>query len=242
MDWGKAKTILIVSLIITNLVLLAALYLSNMKIAIEDEDMLLEILAAGNIVIDSKIPDKPEKMAALYVKSEVVQPLDLKRMVNGLLVYENLGTDKDDEEAMVIFADELLARAGYKDEYTFFSHIEKKESGWIVIYRDIFHGTPIEESYVRLHISNGGCDSIERKWYKPISLHINKKEIKSPLKAMIQLLAEKDEEEILIITDIELVYWANTHAISSLPTQNEMAIPAWRITDNTGNTRYIEGY
>ena len=242
MDWSKAKTILIISLLVTNLILLATLYFKNMKSNAEDNDLLLEILAASNIQVDSGIPKKPGNMAALYVKAEILSPSESGQDLSEILFHEGRADDPEDAESVKLFADELLEKNELKDKNTYFSSIEKHELSWIVNYTDIYNGIPIEESYIKLHINNGEYSGIERKWYRPISLHNQKGEVISPVKALMQLLPEKKEDEVLIITDIELVYWVDVNNTYILSPINDTAIPAWKITDSTGHIRYTGGY
>ena len=242
MDWSKAKTILIISLLVTNLILLATLYFKNMKTTADDNDLLLEILAASNIQVDSEMPKKPANMAALYVKPEILSPSELEQSMNISLPYEYRASDPEDVESVKIFADELIEKSGLKDQNTYFAGIEKHGSSWVVNYIDVYNGIPIEESYIRLQINDGECSGIERKWYTPVSLHDRKGEIISPVKALMQLLSEKREDEILVITDIELVYWVDASNTDSLSLINDIAVPAWKIIDSTGRIRYIVGY
>ena len=242
MDWSKAKTILIIALMITDLILLMEFYTGRAKSTTEDNDLLLEILGAGNIQIISEIPKKPGKMAVLYVKPEIISAPDLEEKVKETLNLVNQECDSENLESMKLFSDELLEKASLMDEYTVFDNIKEQDSGFILTYRDVYKGIPVEESSIKLYISDNKLTKIERQWYKPVALHDKKGEIISPIKAVMQLLAGKKEEKELRIANIELVYWVNAIDIDALSPINDTALPAWKITDSAGNITYIEGY
>jgi hypothetical protein len=169
-----------------------------------------------------------------------------------------LSTDNEIYGSVTAFED--IPAAGYSSDNSGLDHrsdevskqLENKTSGssiqtgtdsdWVATYRDIFNGIPIEESYIKIFFTEGKYNKIERKWYSPISLHSRKGEIISPIKAVMQLLGDKKEDELVIIKDIELVYWVNASLINTVSPVDDTAIPAWKLTDNKGDIRYISGY
>jgi hypothetical protein len=111
-----------------------------------------------------------------------------------------------------------------------------------VFYRDVFQGIPIEESYVRCSFRDGRFDQISRKWYTPIELHNKKGELISPVKALMQLLPDKAEDDVLVVRKVELVYWVNPSDVNMVSLVNDTALPTWKITDSTGRIRYVAGF
>jgi hypothetical protein len=112
----------------------------------------------------------------------------------------------------------------------------------ILRYRDVFEGIPIEESYILCTIEDGRIAEISRKWYTPLALHDAKGEILGPREALMQLLPEKNEEEIVIVRSMELVYHVNPDRPGEESLVGDTALPAWKITDDKGVVTYIAAY
>ena len=68
MDWTKAKTILIVALLATNLFLILTYGLDRLEPEREKRDALLTILENNQIALEGEIPGTPGKIPLLYVE------------------------------------------------------------------------------------------------------------------------------------------------------------------------------
>ena len=71
MDWTKAKSILIVALLVTNLVLIATYFLQNNSQKNDDKEMqnaTVKLLEQKNIFVNTDIPQEHPRMAKLTVR------------------------------------------------------------------------------------------------------------------------------------------------------------------------------
>lgn len=99
MNWSKAKTILIIAFLVTNLVLATVLYSErNQEVTtIKDgfiEDV-IDLLEKKNISIDTEIPDEIPSLNTLTVKYEILDRIDVnKRFFNGEGEVEKIDDDK----------------------------------------------------------------------------------------------------------------------------------------------------
>ena len=241
MDWTKAKTIIIVALILTNLLLFGAWMLKAADRAGRDEEETLRaILASGNIFFETDLPRKPGKMAVLYVQPEINDRLAVER---ALAEHRKAPAANASDAAFVEAADAIIESCGYMNKNVEVSMPPERNNGRVsVSYRDVFDGIPIEEGYIVCTFEDGRVTGLDRKWYTPLELRDRKGDIVTPLRALVQLIGEKDENSDVIIRDMELVYWVNPQGLSEESPVGDTALPAWKITDSLGQTSYISAY
>ncbi|MDR2356027.1 MAG: hypothetical protein LBE16_07505 [Clostridiales Family XIII bacterium] len=239
MDWGKAKNILIVALLVTNLVLLGTYVLrETQRFGADDDDTLRRILTEYKVFIETELPKQPGPMAVLYVRPETE---------DGALIEEALAEQapipNEDREAMLRAANAVLERCGFMTENTKPLTPPETEGGETILrYRNMFGDIPIEESYILCTIRDGRVAKLSRKWYTPLELHDTRGKIIKPIEALMQLLPEKDKEEALIVRDVELVYRVNPDRPGVESFVGDTALPAWKITDSNGSVSYVDAY
>jgi hypothetical protein len=240
MDWSKAKNILIIALLITNLVLLGTyVWRETQRSGADDEDTLRRILTEYKVFLETEIPKQPAPMAVLFVRPEP----DDRALIEKALEEQTPRPDAD-RESPADAANDFLKRCGFMTENTKLSMpIETKGESALLRYRDVFDGIPIEESYILCTTENGRVTGLRRKWYTPLELHDTKGEIIGPIEALMQLLPEKDKEDAFIVREMELVYRVDPDrpAAESSPV-GDTALPAWKITDNEGLVTYVAAY
>jgi hypothetical protein len=241
-DWTKAKTILIIALLATNVTLLAVYSLEWQQRERVDEGVIFKILEAANVHIETELPDYPKRMAVLYVRP---QPAD-HRDIMEILASQAAGGDGIGEaeiDAAIAAADRVMRECGYMTENARLILPVSEENGKILIkYRNVYDNIPIEESSAVCGVENGRVTSLERKWYLPVELHDKKGEIMGPAEAMIMLLPDKDESEAMSIKKVELVYWVSPEGAGVESPVADTALPAWKITDGQGREAYIPAY
>ncbi|MDR2088769.1 MAG: hypothetical protein LBP73_05385 [Clostridiales Family XIII bacterium] len=239
MDWTKAKNILIVALLVTNLLLLGAYVLREMqRSAAEDEDTRRRILTEYKVFLETEIPKQPAPMAVLFVRPETE---DRARIEQALA--EQAPIPDDDRESLRSAANAVLERCGLMTENTELAAPFETDGGATTLrYRDVFDGIPIEESYILCTIKDGRIAEIRRKWYTPLELHDTKGEILGPIEALLQLLPEKDKEEAVVVRDMELVYRVDPAGPVAESPVGDTALPAWKITDDKGIITYVAAY
>ncbi|MDR1572313.1 MAG: hypothetical protein LBS32_07295 [Clostridiales Family XIII bacterium] len=241
MDWTKAKTIIIAALLLTNIVILGAWMAKAHDGARGDEDATLRaILSSGGIFLETELPKKPGRMAVLYVQPETNDAAAVRR---ALAAQEALSSATLSDEGLAAAADAILESCGYMDESAEIALPPERDGGRAYVrYRDVFDGIPIEEGYIVCEFEGSRAVGVDRKWYTPVELHDRKGEIITPLRALIQLLGDKEGDDSLIIRGIELVYWVSPQGVSEGSPVADTALPAWKITDSEGTTRYIAAY
>ena len=239
MDWTKAKNILIVALLVTNLVLLGAYVLREAQRSdADDDDTLRRILTEYKVFLETETPERPAPMAVLYVRPETED----RALIEKVLA-EQAPISAEGRAPLPDAANAVLERCGLMTENTKRTEsLETEEGATIIRYRNVFEGIPIEESHILCTIENGRVTKLDRKWYTPLELHDAKGEIIGPMDALMQLLPEKDKDAVLIIRDMELVYHVNPDRAGTEPLVGDTALPAWRITDSAGLVTYIAAY
>jgi hypothetical protein len=238
MDWTKAKNILIVALLVTNLVLLGAYVLRDIRSDGDDDATLRRILTEYNVFLETELPKQPDSMAVLYVQPEAY---DEVRVAQALA--EQTPPTGADDDALLDAADAVLKRCGFMTEnVTPVTPFEADGEKTLIRYRDIFEGIPVEESYIICTMEGGRVADISRKWYTPLELHDRKGEIIGPIEALMQLLPEKSEDETVIVRNMELVYRVDPDRPGDESLVGDTALPAWKITDNGGAVIYIAAY
>jgi hypothetical protein len=238
MDWTKAKNILIVALLVTNLLLLGAYIFRGVRSA-GDDDTLRRILTESKVFLETELPKQPSSMAVLYVQPET----DDADLVRRALAGQTPVSGGADDDALLDAANAVIERCGFMTQNVRPAPPFETDGGKIIIrYRDMFEDIPIEESYIICTIEDGRVTDIDRKWYTPLELHDKKGKIISPIEALMQLLPEKPEDETIIVRDMELVYRVDPDRPGEESLVADTALPAWKLTDSTGGVVYIAAY
>jgi hypothetical protein len=239
MDWTKAKNILIVALLVTNLVLLGAYVMREAGNDGDDDATLRRILTEYNVFLETELPRQPDSMAVLYVQPETYDSARVERALSE----QTPASKTDDDDALLDAANAVLERCGFMTENAApVTPFEADGGKTLIRYRDIFEGIPIEESYIICTMEDGRVADISRKWYTPLELHDRKGEIIGPIEALMQLLPEKNEDDTVIVRDMELVYRVDPDRPGEESLVGDTALPAWKITDSIGAVIYIAAY
>ncbi|MDR2132518.1 MAG: hypothetical protein LBP30_04140 [Clostridiales Family XIII bacterium] len=239
MDWTKAKNILIIALLVTNLMLLGVYALrAAQRNGDNDEETQRRILTEYNVFLETEIPRRPAPMAVLFVRPETEDAALIEKALS-----EQTPIPDDGLEALLNAANDLLERCGLMTENTKPAPPFETNGGTTVIrYRDVFDGIPIEESHILCAIEAGRIVRLSRKWYTPLELNDTKGEILGPIEALMRLLPEKDKDEPFVVKNMELVYRVSPERpVAEFPV-GDTALPAWKITDNKGTVTYIAAY
>lgn len=166
MDWSKAKNILIISFIFTNIFLAYTLFSvsqSQRKIEVQDEfiEDVVELLSKKSIEIDTDIPGEIPSMPIVSVEYEVY---DTQRILERFLGYykeeswDGLKTYRNGEKTVrfesnnkkIIYKDEGLSKKELKDELSQEKAIKKGED----FIRT--HGFDLKDTELSLVVKEGG--------------------------------------------------------------------------------------
>lgn len=240
MDWTKAKSILIVALIITNLILIFANVYKNdfPGLNLNDNDLgeTLQLLESKNIFIEADIPRKHSRMPVLTVEYDRLN----QEFIEELLAKQKELPEADlTDEKIINQTKEFIDKSGYLTDNVKFYSIEKKSGKTIVTFKNYINGIPIEESNIICTLYKGKIINFERYWLNPVELSRMKKNIMQPEAALIKLMSEKDSDEKIVVKDITLVYWLDSQSFDPQSTVSDTAFPTWKITTDDGQVYHI---
>lgn len=249
MDWTKAKSILIVALLITNCILGGLYYYQygGRDVAPETEiEATVSLLAGNGIHVDTVIPDKVKRMPVLFVKYDRTDEEKVEE------VLRDQRENKDflpTERNVLKLAGEVLAHSGFTEDTLVFDSIrDEGENGIFVLYKNVYDGIPIEKSGIVCTVKDGRVSDIQRVWLVPLAYGETKQKVIQANVALIQFMSdwvkeyEGQEPEAVHIQDIRLVYWLDSSVSPSDGVAEDTAMPAWKITYNGGLVSYISAY
>lgn len=239
MDWTKAKTILIVALLITNLVLLATWFSQGSRFetdAKEMEEVTISLLEDKGIYIETAIPKERPRMGSLTVQYDTVD----KEKIDQLLAQQKpiAQTDQTDENYRII-SEAFIEAAGLMTENVTFSHIASTGVDTQVFYKNYINDIPIEDSYIICTIREGKLIGFERYWLNPIKINDIEREVTPALAALIRFMTENAQQEEIHVQEISLVYWLDSSVIDTESPITDTAFPAWKIIYNRGEVSHI---
>ncbi|TCO77934.1 two-component system regulatory protein YycI [Marinisporobacter balticus] len=270
MDWGKAKNILIIALVITNVFLIynieKDMFESNISSMVKEENIqdVLMILEENNIKVKAEVPRtvlelsvlnveyeiyEEEKLEKIFNKEEDTQ-IDLSVINNKIIRYEN------DNENMIIQdlnekkakdeAEAFISKYGFMTNDVDYWETTQDIDGYHVLFKQKYQDRFLEYSYMQVTVNRLGIKKFERMWLKPLDTDSNKKEIIPATKALLKcmyFLNTSDEE--VVIKDVALGYWFDPSHISLTNSENiksGTAFPAWRILLEDGQTKFVAAY
>lgn len=184
MDWTKSKTILIVALLIADLVLVLFMYHAYRpdENAQEILNNTISYMKDNNFTVSAPIPDGEQKMSYLSVKYETVNQDLLKKALDNQTPLESASPSKEDVLAL---CDSVIRAAGMFSDSMAEDKIEKSDVGWIVTYKTMVDGIPLEKSDIRCEVQNGRVTSVLNEWLEPTGFGSAKKKILPPAEALM---------------------------------------------------------
>lgn len=243
MNWSRGKNIIILVLAATNIILL---YMCNVvEFKMEDNSKSFnEYLRSQSVYLKADISSQSVPRASLFVSCEYTDEEELKeriKMFDKKNIYNKIKAEKT--------ADELISFLGYK---TISCKKDKTvkidgKGNFNIIYKSIYSGIRLEESYMIVKIRSGTIESVERKWLEPIREGETKIKTISNLTAVVRFIEKQRNNKMegkLYIDDIKQVYWLNesNRAKSEARFTEDTMVPAWEISYNGGKKEYIEAY
>jgi hypothetical protein len=242
MDWTKAKTILIIALLITNIFLFVTYTVSNADNGPSEEELLNETIALleeKKIYVKDNLPGVHQKMPVLMVEYDRLDP-DLLRQK----LAEQIPMDGEhgSREGILKKVETFLKDCDIWSPNVVLHKMEQQENKTLVHYRNEYEGILVEDSYIICTVENGIITEVDRFWLKPIGFGQGKKETISASAALINLMRSKDERDAILVEDMELVYWLNPSDYEGETAISDTALPAWKITYNGGQIKHIPAY
>ena len=242
MDWTKAKSILIVALIVTNLILVGAYYFQNNDLDENEAEMrevTIKLLEDKNIFVKTDIPLEHHRMPKLTVKYDTMnQDVIDEQLANQDALNENQLT----EELLVAKTTEFIENCGLMNEHVVMDEIVRNENDIKVVYKNYIDGIAIEDSYIICTLTDGKITDFKRFWLNPIEVSEIKKEVIPAVAALIKFMSEKTEDDKIYVEDLSLVYWLDSESFDAESPVTDTAFPAWKITYNHGSVKYISAW
>jgi len=242
MDWTKAKTILIIALLITNIFLLVTYTLSNSDNETSEEELLRETIALleeKNIYVKGELPSVYQKMPVLMVQYDRLDPDFLHQKLAEQTPMESKSGSRKEIVKMV---EAFLKDCGIWSPNVILDKVEQQDNKTYVHYKNEYEGYLVEDSYIICTVENGVITEVDRFWLKPKGFGQAKKATISASAALLSLMREKDQREAILVEDMELVYWLNPSDYEGETAISDTALPAWKITYNDGKVKHISAY
>lgn len=243
MDWTKAKNILIVALIATNLVLLFT-YAFQEKSLYETEDTIwadtIALLETKNIFVKVENPKRHSRMPVLTVEYGTMDQELVDQVMSN---QERLPADRRSEKDLLAMAESFLRHCDLLTENVVYESLEEKKGGeTLITYSNQRNGLRIEDSWISCTIKDGKVTKLERDWLDPVGLGKMKREIIPAATALLIFMGENEEIEKIDVEDISLVYYLDPSSIDTEFAVSDTAFPTWKITYNQGKTKHIMAY
>lgn len=240
MDWTKAKTILIVALIITNIFLIANYVSIKTDIEVTSSDVIddtIHLINEKNIYFYGKIPSKEMEMPVLEVEYDEYN----KNKVNQLMNEQSPAFRHITKEEAIMISNDFLKKCNLLDDNMRLEPIQETENGYMITYKNYYDEILIEECYMNVTIENGIITSLERLWVNPIAYRKNKKSTIPATNALLKFASMQEQrDKVIQITSIDMVYWLDTSIFGMDNTSRDTAFPAWKICYNIGETKYTK--
>lgn len=239
MDWTKAKTILIVALVITNLVLITTYLLQNSYFKENEKEMqevTIRLLEDKNIYVKTEIPQRQNRMPKLTVRYDKLD----ENVIEEQLAKQIAGTDTTlTEEELISMTTEFIEACGVMTKHVTFDGIERERGEIRVTYKNYIDEIAIEDSYITCTVKDGKIVDFDRFWLDPVETNDIEKEVIPAVAALIKFMSGNQDDEKITVQDISLVYWVDSSVFDTEYTVTDTAFPAWKITYNRGKVQYV---
>lgn len=233
MDWTKAKTILIIALIATNVFLIYSLLERHSdRGEMTNEEVILQLMEQRNIELEVDIP-------RLHPSLRIIQGeyLSVDREEIAALAQRMPAATSDYEGV----AEDFLEYLGILDDETVYEETELFEDGDIdasVRFKNEVEGLQIAENYIEVYFKDGRITDMNYHWLDDVEVSPRKIETMSAAVALMSLVNQQPGAK-MTITGIELVYWVPDTDMELGETVSDTAFPTWEITLSSGEKKYV---
>lgn len=265
MDWAKAKSVLIIAFIITNIILGYNLYIDKIKtnkdVFFQQEyiEDLNKLLKTKNIKVDCDLPTDIPKLSILHVKYETLEDRNFRHDFPKTNRLEVIGNKK------IIYTGKVFLRSFSKNEVkiqsekfinnhnfnknSYLKYITKKNSYFEVVYSGEYKEYYLDESYMKFKFYPNGDVIFERLWLIPIKENNQKKQVITSVESIMNSFDNLNENST--VQEIKLVYCfikldKNMGKLAENMdlerTKAATAYPAWRIKTNDNKYYYTPAF
>ena len=236
MDWSKAKSVLIIAFIITNIFLIY-----HIEKDMFDQDALsarsenkikevVQILQERGIEVKADVPMDVLELPVLDVQyitydeksieesflrnQDNPQQWELSISLNNKIL-RFIKTEQSNTSREVLLtekharyeAEKFLKTHGFMGNDGVYWSSELDDTTYRLLYKQRYKGRLLEPSYIICTVTEEGVVELEKMWLKPLKLGNSKKEIIPTPKALLKFMEENEGLEETIINEISLVYW-----------------------------------
>ena len=254
MDWGKAKTYLIIAFTITNIILMFSIFSDrtdeNSYFTKESYESLEQFLLQKNLNLHTELPKETPKMGTLKVE---YQSFDLRDLESRFLEYKSnieiLGdktlTLKAKRKLTLFDTDHAKSDTKlFIDTYDLGKDFDLKYASFegenlVVVYNSVYKNRFLEDSYMKFTYFPDESFEFEMLKMNPVEESKNKKIVMTSIEAVMRASNMMEENET--ITEVVLGYnYAQYESLSIAKTKTATAFPCWRIKTKENQYYYIE--
>lgn len=254
MYWYRAKTILIIFFLCTNLFLLGNILKSANQGAVVSEEIVsaaVTVLEKNGVSVDPALIPRRSKPAAVIKAENIIGDYDAfaetmlsgnvqkgenstytgtagKLSIAGNTFFFTAENPKTTQLSPAQAADAFLKERGLD-----LSDGERDIEGNTVVYRQEFSGLPFWDGYCRLQVENGAVISAEGRWFFKTNRTLFGE--KHTLKNITGILADY-AGEANAPSEIQALALGYMLPAADSYTAEVTLIPAWQITDTAGNS------
>ena len=249
MDWSKAKNILIAALMITNLILIGAIYGSMDQPDGSDREDIKEntilLLREHRIYVEEDVI--PEKNQSLPVLSVRYRTVDQEKADRALKEWAEPLSESAADEAYYDAADELLRQAEINAASLVHQSVQRMDEEISVIYGVEHKGYSLDNSRLIVTFRGGAPVAIGTSWAEPVTMGKNKKQVMTASTALIKFMSELETSQTevdrkdVFVDEIRLVYWLEGYTENG-GVSEDTAVPYWCIEYNGDQRAYISAY
>lgn len=238
MDWSKAKNVMIIALLITNAFLLYLFLDKNYeKVETASETSIKRVLSEHDISLKTKIPEVRTKLPVLSLSytspnGEIVEE---KLKNRSFKLSESAGTQQYEKISNL-----FMEKMGFLLTDFVVGDISRDEEKVTVPYFSVYDGYIIDDEPLYVMFEKGELVGLKGKL--TIGMPAVKKQIPvmSAKEALLLFMSEQaGKENKITINEIKMVFWVNGDVLTEENLVLDTAFPAWRITYNGDNIKYI---
>jgi regulatory protein YycI of two-component signal transduction system YycFG len=229
MDWGRAKTILILAFLILNLFLGYQLLQTRLENNASYTDIdqtkytLNQLIKINQIVVKPDLPDKVTQLSDIVVEQRE-RPITNQVLDKPFRTNANVVTTRSLSIA-------LKKHVRHIDDYKLDSAIRSDTS--YTLYQD-YNGLPLYNSQLKLDVKNGKVQAYAQTYVAVVDKGKNADSIMSAGRAL-QFLIENYLQPYSEVTSIELGYRGQ-----SFGTKQQIVSPTWRFVLANGEQYFVD--
>lgn len=262
MDWGKAKSILIVALLITNIFFL----FTYIQLDEEQKETLkgsnvVELLEKHGITIETTLPSWHSECGLLEIEYLEIKNSKLTIPQSARAPFD-IG-DELPELSTAALQNERVKNLYLKDAKQVLKYLNVAEEGYEFTeysadiesgddaegaaavnaelkFEAVYNDMPVDGLYFILRYRNANLIDIEYKWYK--SLHESRKYVIIPPEAALVKFMGDFGGKKAAVEDIRMIYKVGSAPAGTEPALSDTAAPVWRITLKSGEVFEVDGF